>query len=108
MDFGTALERRDFTCRDGCFNPEYLLAEPAANGEPATCSLARKRPLWVEGGGGRAPPIIYCASVSRNLRCVSVIVRRTPLPSQLICVGKDALLRIGPFIIARRYYHARG
>jgi hypothetical protein len=28
--------------------------------------------------GGRAPPAIYCASVSSNMRCVSVTVRRAP------------------------------
>jgi hypothetical protein len=26
-----------------------------------------------------------------------------PLPSQIMCAGKDHLLRVGPFIIARRY-----
>jgi hypothetical protein len=26
-----------------------------------------------------------------------------PLPSQIMCAGKGAILRVGPFIIARRY-----
>jgi hypothetical protein len=34
-----------------------------------------KRRVWVESGG-RAPPAIYCAPVSPNVRCVSTIVRR--------------------------------
>src|SRR3954454_12183958 len=54
MDFGTTLERGGFTARasrrDGCFNPKCLLAEPAANGKPATYSHTRQRPSWSKAG----------------------------------------------------------
>jgi hypothetical protein len=40
-------------------------------------TFAREQPLWVESGR-RALAVIYCASVSPDLRCVSMIVRRRP------------------------------
>ena len=52
--------------------------------------------------GYRVSLAIYRASVSPNLCCVSTIVRQTAAPSQLMCAGSDALLRVGTFIIVRR------
>ena len=46
--------------------------------------------------GRRAPPAIYCASVSPSVRCVSAIVRRTRVSSQIICVGG-----LGSFILVK-------
>jgi len=37
------------------------------------------------------------------VRCVSVTVHRTPTSVSTNVRRKDALLRVGPFIIARRY-----
>ena len=31
------------------------------------------------------------------------IVRQMPVPSQIMCAGNRPLLRVGPFIIVRRY-----
>ena len=61
-----------------------------------------QHPTWVESGD-RAPQATYCASVYR----VCVVSQRlcvgSLLPSQTMCARKDALLRVGPFIIVRRY-----
>ena len=72
---------------------------------PTVLTLLEQNDRWLlrRDPGRRAPPVVYCASVSPNVRCVSAIVRQTPLPSQIMCVGNGPLLRVGPFIIARRY-----
>ena len=49
--------------------------------------------------GRRAPPAIYCASVSPNLRCVSAIVRRTPASVS------DNVRRKWPSIARRAVYY---
>ena len=54
--------------------------------------------LRVENGG-RAPAVIYCASVSPNLRCVSANVRRTPASVS------DNLRRKWPSIARRTVYY---
>jgi hypothetical protein len=61
--------------------------------------------VWTlpEQPSSRAPVAIYCASVSPNVRCVSAIVRRTPLPSQPMCAETGALLCVCHISIARRY-----
>src|SRR5436305_10773186 len=99
MDFGTILERGDFTAwasrRDGCFNPKCLLAEPAANGKPATYSHTRQRPSWVESGVVRRQPSI--ARPSHRMCVVSQLLCVGRLhPSQIMCAGNGHLLRVGP------------
>jgi hypothetical protein len=60
--------------------------------------LAQKTADFRQDLGRRAPRVIYCASVSPNLRCVSTIVRPTPT-----CVS-DNVRRKWPSI-ARRAVH---
>ena len=62
-------------------------------------------PYWSKIAGFRrdlrspAPPAIYCASVSRNLRCVSPIVRPTPTSVS------DNVRRKWPSIARRTVYY---
>ncbi len=46
-------------------------------------------------------------SIARPSHRMCVVSQRLcvgrPLPSQIMCAGKGHLLRVGPFIIARRY-----
>ena len=56
--------------------------------------------------GSRTPAVIYCASVSPNVRCVSTIVRPTPAAISDNCAGHGLPLRVRRYIIVRRYNYA--
>jgi hypothetical protein len=51
-----------------CYGWGSVTKQSAAN--DLTTQIGSESPLWVESGS-RAPAIVYCASVSPNLRCVS-------------------------------------
>jgi hypothetical protein len=69
-----------------CFSMISTLQKPSA------CAS------WVEIGG-HAPAIVYCASVSPNLRCVSANVRRMPGSVS------DNVRRKPAFIVRRAVHH---
>jgi hypothetical protein len=64
--------------------------------------LCSHRVFWRDSGR-RAPVVIYCASVSPIVGCVSAIVRPRPTSVSDNVRRNGHLLRVGPFFIVRRY-----
>jgi hypothetical protein len=71
---------------------------------------AHKQPYWSKrprAFGEISDAVRRRSSIARPSHGACVESQRLsaggPLPSQIMCAGKDHLLRVGPFIIARRY-----
>jgi AraC family transcriptional regulator, regulatory protein of adaptative response / methylated-DNA-[protein]-cysteine methyltransferase len=58
-----------------------------------------------DGPLSRATTHLLRVRLTEFALCLSYLCVRQPLPSQIMCAGRD-YLRVGPFIIARRYRYA--